>query len=145
MARDLGATLEALKHNLRTAKKFVVPWDQFHDEVAMVHIVSRIGEPADNPRLERCLAAIARQLLKCEDEEVSDPTFSYAQEHGFWHGSCWIGGYAAICFYFEDVGAGLVGFMGSPYDAEVVLARMNLVDLPAGANWNRMEGAAGCN
>lgn len=144
MGRNLGETLTALKYNLQAAEEFSVAWDQFYDDVAGPHCRSPIGEPADNPRLERCLEAVAGRLYHQPEGLMVAANFSHVPEHGFWHGSGWVGGLAAICFYFEDIGVGLVGFLGSLSD-EIHLARMNLVDQPAGANWNQMERVTRCN
>ena len=137
MGRDLGETLTALKHNLQVAREFIDPWDQFYDDVAVPHCRAAIGEPADNPRLERCVAVVAGHLYREPTRELDGPSFSHVAEHGFWHGSGRVGGRIAICFFFEDIGVGLVGFMGSP-PGEIRLTRVKLTDLPG-------EGGTGSN
>jgi hypothetical protein len=136
---DLGATLTALKHNLQTAREFIEPWEQFHDDVATASIAARIGEPADNPRLERCLAMVAGRLFK-QVGEVEDACFCHVPEHGFWHGSCVVAGRVAICFYFDGDEIGLVGFMRSVYSTKVDLARLRALEVPTGV-WGGVAGS----
>lgn len=138
MSMDLGATLTALKHNLQTASRFVEPWEQFHDDVATASIFTRIGEPADNPRLARCLAAVAGRLFK-QAGDVQDACFLHVPEHRFWHGSCLVAGRVAICFYFDDDEVGLVGFMRSVHGSKVDLARLRQLEVPAGT-WGGVAG-----
>jgi len=135
---DLAASLAALKHSLQTASDFMVPWHQFHDEVAMPSVMTSIGTPATHPRLERCLAAIAERLFK-RPGAVEDPHFFHVAEHRFWHGSCFIGGRVAIGFYFDDDEIGLVGYMQSAVSSRVELVRLRQLEVPAGA----FRGVAG--
>lgn len=142
MSNDLGQSLAALKHNLQTAREFMAPWHQFHDDVAVASLAAPVGVPADNPRRVRCIAAVAGHVFRAPGADtVEDPCFSHVAEHGFWHGSCFVGGRVAICFWFEDDDIGLVGFLASPDSREVTLARLRPLALPSGA-WRGVAGDA---
>lgn len=140
---DLAASLAALKHTLQTARDFMVPWSQFHDEVAMPSVMTSIGAPASNPRLERCIAAIAGRLFSRLAGAAQDPHFFHVAAHRFWHGSCFVGGRVAIGFYFDDDEIGLVGYMESAISSRVELVRLRQLELPADGFAGRAGTARG--
>lgn len=139
---DLAATLSSLKHNLQTATQFSKPWDQFHDEVAMVPLYTQLAVPAKNPHLERCIKAVAGHLFKVE-ATIEDPCFLNLPDQHFWHGTCLVAGRVAIGFYFDDDNIGLVGFMRSLTSVEVQLARLRPIEIPPGSRvWGGRGGGA---
>lgn len=138
---DLGATLSALKQNLQTATDFIRPWDQFHDEVAMVSEYTQLAVPAVNPKLERCIKAVAGHLFKVK-AVVEDVYFLNLPDQHFWHGTCRVAGRVAIGFFFDDDDIGLVGFMRTLTSIEVQLARLRPIDLPGGKAWGGKAGTA---
>jgi hypothetical protein len=141
MSIDLARILTALKHTLHTAREFMAPWRQFHDDVAVACLAAPIGVPAENPTLERCIAAVAGRLYhQPQVDTVEDPCFSYVAEHGFWHGSCFVADRVAICFWFAGEEIGLVGFMSAPDGGDVHLARLRRFDRPEGT-WSGVAGS----
>lgn len=136
---DVGATLERLETSLREATKFLVPWGQFHDEVAMAPAFASLGEPGRNPRIEAALGAVVAKVLG-RQYPLTDGVFIHLEEHGFWHGTCRAGPRELIFFYFEGSDTGLVGLFRNLAEGQQELARFSVMELPAGLGLSRDRG-----
>lgn len=131
MALPLGTTLAELKQTMQSATDLAVPWDRFHDDFAMVPAFTGQGDLADNQRIGLALEAVAKYVLG-QAHEISDAHFVQLAEHNFWHGSCQIGPRTVIFFYYDDIDVGVAGLFRDFNDPRVELARMSVVELPAG-------------
>lgn len=138
---ELGATLDRLRTALREATDFMVPWAQFHDEVAMAPAFTAASQPGQNARLDIALEAAGSKVLG-RRHPISDPVFLHLEAHHFWHGACQIGPRTAIFFYFADADTGLTGIFRDLTAGKLDLVRFSLVELPAGSMPSRGGGQA---
>ncbi len=125
MKIDLGEPLVRLKQHLQAATDLMVPWDCFHDEVAMVPAYSFAGAVEDSERITATLAAAANHLVK-GPWKVSHAHYVHLPEHSFWHGSCEVGPRTAIFFFFDDIDVGLAGYFRALTDPRVELVRLTV-------------------
>jgi hypothetical protein len=138
---DLDAILQRLATTLRESPRFMDAWDQFHDEVSVGDAFSAAGQRGRNPRLEIALAAVGAKLFG-KKQPLTSPMMLHLPDHGFWHGTCGIGEWMAIFFYFERNDTGLAGLFRHITDSQVELVRFSLVEVPAGAVPSTKRGQA---
>ncbi len=132
MALPLGKILADLKQTTQSATDLRVPWDRFHDDFAMVPAFTGLGEPAANDRIERALVAATKTALGESGLEIRNEHFVRLPRHNFWHGTCEVGPRTLIFYYYDDINVGIAGLFRSFADPRVTLARISLLDLPAG-------------
>jgi hypothetical protein len=90
------------------------------------------AEIARSPALEHCITQGAGKLLD-ESGPLTRPRFMHHAKHQFWNGTCRVGEWNVICYFFTDIGMGLAGYFkdsGGP----VELTRMTMVVAPAEAS-----------
>jgi len=133
--------VERLRHLLKTTSDFREPWDYFHDKLVLDPAFMRLGRVSESSKLETTLTAIATRLLG-QDAGLSRCTTVNIKDLSFWHGSCFLGGYTGICFYFEDADQGLLGLVKDLSSTQILLARISLVALPEGVNGVVRGGSA---
>jgi hypothetical protein len=123
--------LDRLRELLQTASDFRQAWDYFHEELVQDPAFLQLGQPASSRRLEAVLGAVGSRLLGRE-LRPQHPMLLHFQDLSFWHGSCGLGGYVAVCFHFEDIDHGLVGIMKGLTSHEILLARLSLLEMRKG-------------
>jgi hypothetical protein len=123
-----GEVLAALKKTLKESPQFSEAWIQFHDEVASDPRFTTDAQCIESERMESVLSTVIAKVLS-QKNKVSNATFLYMPEHGFWHGPCDFGNYMVVFFYFEDIDMGLVGITRSLSDPLTTYVRFSMVEL----------------
>ena len=138
----MKAKLEVLRRLLQEATDFKVPWDYFHNHLAMHQELHRRGRPKSNPALEAVLRAGVSKVFGREMVPTELMTLHLKKER-FWHGLCNFGLLSGIFFYFEGVDVGLLGLSRSLGDQRIELVRFTVVEIdPKGAFPSRDRGQA---
>lgn len=133
--------LAALKTTLKESPKFMDAWTQFHDEVASDPRFIEDAQPIENERMEGVLSTVLAKVVG-QNNKISDASFFYMPEHGFWHGPCNFGTKMVIFFYFEDIDMGLMGITRSLSDPMTTHVRFSMVELGRGVMPTTKRGSA---
>jgi hypothetical protein len=133
--------VQRLRDILKTATDFREPWDYFHDQLVLDPAFMRLGKVSESMKLSTTLTAIGTRLLG-KNAGLSRCTTVNIKDLSFWHGSCFLGGYTGICFYFEDSDQGLLGLVKDLQSTQILLARISLVAIPEGVSTVVRGGSA---
>lgn len=147
-ASRLTESLARLKHTLASATDLNDPWQQFEVEYVANQGMTTGAQVARNAALEHAITGGASKILD-ESGPLTRPRFMYNPKHQFWNGTCRVGEWNVICYFFIDIGMGLAGYFKDS-GGRVELTRMTMVLAPAEASpgkpsfvsWSRKVGRA---
>lgn len=124
----MKAKLDTLRRLLKEATDLKVPWDYFHEHLAMHPELHRLGRRKTRSTLEAVLRAGVSKLYGREMVPTELLSIQLKKER-FWHGLCNFGALEGIFFYFEGPDVGLLGLSRSLRDPRIDLFRFTALDV----------------
>ncbi|HWL88199.1 MAG TPA: hypothetical protein VNO21_20490 [Polyangiaceae bacterium] len=127
----LAERFATLRELLSTSTEFIVPWDYFHDEMAIRSDFTSLGQYGENAIINAALKG-AMKTFGLIGSPKSMLTCHIA-EHAFWHGIRHFSSKTGIFFFDETIGQGLLGVMKDLTHGPIDLFRFTTVAFEKGA------------
>ncbi|WP_394825813.1 hypothetical protein [Pendulispora albinea] len=124
----LNERIAHVRELLRTATDFMVPWDYFHDELAMRADFMSVGERGESELIDTAIEEVLKRFGLIVRPGSSMLTI-HIPEYGFWHGIRHLGVKTGIFFFDDSLGQGLLGVMQDLTGGSVDLFRFTTVPL----------------
>jgi hypothetical protein len=109
-----------LKLKLETERDLSKIWDFYMDYFSDHKEFTDLGEPTQNPELEKIAAMITKQMFK---EKCHSLFLISIPEYKFIHGGCFVGNGIGGLIYFEETLQGMIAVSESPPSKMVKYSR----------------------
>lgn len=124
--------LAGLRETLVTAAKLTEPWRQFQDAVDRFPEFMDLAEFKRSEAIEKFLVHAGERVLNLKGA-LQNVALMEVAGHRFWHGGARLGSWVVACFFFEELGMGLAGYVDPAKGSGIELIRMTMAAAPAEA------------